>query len=73
MSNRNDFPIQATITTNKPPLNPHQKRKDLPSQPLDGRYSSKEIKSLDMMFDPINFINKEFNRLHTKSSVEVET
>jgi hypothetical protein len=25
-----------------------------------------------MMFDPINFINKEFNRLHTKSSIEVE-
>jgi hypothetical protein len=25
-----------------------------------------------MMFDPINFINREFNRLHTKSSIEIE-
>jgi hypothetical protein len=28
------------------------------SQPLNGRYSSKEVKNLDLMFDPINFINK---------------
>ena len=42
------------------------------SQAIDGRYSSKEINRLDMMFDPINFINKEFNRLHTNSSIEID-
>ena len=25
-----------------------------------------------MMFDPINFINKEFNRMHTNSSIEID-
>ena len=39
---------------------------------MNGRYTSKEVNRLDMMFDPINFINKEFNRLHTKSSIETE-
>jgi hypothetical protein len=33
------------------------------SQPMPGRFSAQEnIKKLDMMFDPIGFLNKEMER-----------